>query len=100
MNKGLFGKYDIKKSDGTPVDPDAQYFVLRIDTDVHARIALRAYARSIFEENPVLARDLRRWLMESYHTEAGQKEIDIMIDEWLSKQPGGSFLNSQLGRDL
>jgi len=34
----------LKKADGSPVDPNAMYFVLRIDTDPHARIALRAYA--------------------------------------------------------
>ncbi|MEH2102548.1 MAG: hypothetical protein V7K76_22910 [Nostoc sp.] len=33
---GLFGKYIIQKADGTPIDPSAQYFVLRPDTDTAA----------------------------------------------------------------
>ena len=35
--KGLYGKYRIEKGDGTPVDPEAVYFTLRLDTDKHAR---------------------------------------------------------------
>ena len=57
---GLFEKYIIFKSDGTPTDTDAQYFVLRLDTDHHARIAARAYALSIMDENKKLASDLIR----------------------------------------
>lgn len=59
MNKGLFDKYIIKKTDGSPVDRMAQYFVLRLDTDLHARKALRVYADSIAAENPILAIHLR-----------------------------------------
>lgn len=58
----LFGKYKIEKADGSPVDPNAMYFVLRIDTDVHARVALRAYARSIRNADPVLANELDEWI--------------------------------------
>jgi len=96
MQQGLIGKYDILKTNGTPVDPDAQYFVLRIDTDVHARLALRAYARSVFSDNPTLARDIRRWLLETMRTKAGQEELSIIIDAWLLRQPDGSFWGSLL----
>lgn len=58
----LFEKYKIEKADGSPVDPSAMYFVLRIDTDVHARIALRAYARSIRDTDPVFANELDNWI--------------------------------------
>lgn len=54
----LFGKYIIRKASGEPVDRDAFYFVLRVDTDSHARVALRAYAESVRADNPVLAADL------------------------------------------
>ncbi|MBK9075488.1 MAG: hypothetical protein IPL77_11030 [Flavobacteriales bacterium] len=54
----LYGKYRIAKSDGTPVDPAAKYFVLRVDKDPHARTALRRYARLIEAESPGLTRDL------------------------------------------
>ncbi len=55
---GLYGKYIVHKADGGAVDPMADYFVLRLDTDPRARHAARAYARNIQGENPQLARDL------------------------------------------
>lgn len=55
---GFFGKYIIAKADGTPVNREADYFVLRLDTDKWARHAARAYARCIRQENPELADDL------------------------------------------
>lgn len=59
--KGLIPrKYDVVKSDGTPVTGD--YFVLRPGRDPHAAAALRAYANSVGEDNPELARDLFAWL--------------------------------------
>jgi hypothetical protein len=42
-----------------PVDENAEYFVLRIDKDVHARKAALAYADSVEIENPALANDVR-----------------------------------------
>ncbi len=61
---GLKKKYIVTKADGSAVDPDAQYFVLRIDTDRCARLALRTYARAIEWENPSLADGLFRLLAE------------------------------------
>jgi hypothetical protein len=55
---GIFKKYKIEKANGDLIDPDAQYFILRLDTDVHARVATLAYAKSCNEENPDLAQDL------------------------------------------
>ena len=53
--QGLFGKYIIAKADGSEVDPAARYFVLRLDTDTHARRAALLYAeltgnRQLFED--------------------------------------------------
>lgn len=56
---GLYDKYEIKKKDGSEVDPEAVYFVLRLDKDGSARLAALVYATSIEEENPVLASDLK-----------------------------------------
>ena len=56
--RGLYGKYIISKADGSEVDPKAKYFVLRADTDKHARKALLAYAESVREDNPTLAKDI------------------------------------------
>lgn len=59
----LFSKYHITKNDGSPVDPNAQYFVLRIDTDVHAQIAVMAYAQSIEKTDWDFAEELRDWVI-------------------------------------
>ena len=56
--KGLYGKYIITKADGSPVDPNADYFVLRLDTDPAARHAARTYARDMHGRNQVLADEL------------------------------------------
>jgi hypothetical protein len=57
--RGLFQKYRVEKADGSPIDDDADYFVLRLDTDSRARHAARTYARDIESVNPQLARDIR-----------------------------------------
>ena len=56
--EGLYNKYIIQKADGTPIDPNADYFVLRLDTDKFAREALRFYASVIRQDNPYLAEEL------------------------------------------
>lgn len=43
----LYQKYKIEKADGTPVDPDAKYFVLRPEKDAHAKKALETYVESL-----------------------------------------------------
>jgi len=96
MTKGLYGKYKIEKTDGTPIDPKAQYFVLRLDTDPYARRALRKYIGYMHEVNPELARDLKHWLAETYETEAGKKEIELFaaeVAEEHKNDPKGGFFN-------
>ena len=58
----LYQKYKIVKTDGSETDPKAAYFVLRVDTDRHARVALRAYATSIRDHEPAFADEIDRWL--------------------------------------
>lgn len=55
---GYVNKYKIEKADGSPVDPHAVYFVLRIDTDLHAQHALYTYIEECWEENSRLGYDL------------------------------------------
>ena len=57
-NGGIKNKYEIRKIDGTQVDPQAWYFVLRVDSDPHAQAAALAYAYSVEEDNPQLSKDL------------------------------------------
>jgi len=61
----LFNKYKIEKTDGSPVDPKAEYFVLRIDTDPAARKALAAYALEVSKDNPEFAEQL--WKLVGQH---------------------------------
>ncbi len=63
MSKGFYDKYKVSKTDGE-TDPDADYFVLRLDNDPHARIAAYHYALSVKEENPNLAFDLQRKIIK------------------------------------
>lgn len=62
--KGWYTKYLIRKTDGSPVDPEAVYFLLRLDTDPHARVAALAYANSIEGEDPLLAKEIKEKLKE------------------------------------
>jgi hypothetical protein len=63
--KGLLRRYIIRKADKSPVDPKAEYFVLRLDmgakdwSHVQAcRKAILAYASAIAFHSPELAKDI------------------------------------------
>lgn len=62
MKKGLYDKYKIAKTDGTPIDPDAHYFVLNLSTDQDAREAAYEYADLCAITNPKLSEDLKALL--------------------------------------
>jgi hypothetical protein len=57
-NGGIKNKYEIRKIDGTQVDPEAWYFVLRVDKDPHAQVAAMAYAHSVADDNRQLSEEL------------------------------------------
>jgi len=54
----LHNKFLVTRTDGKEIPPEAQMFVLRYDKDIHAQRALRTYANSVKEENPILAKQL------------------------------------------
>lgn len=57
---GLYGKYIIQKADGSPVDPKADYFILRLDTDPIARRAALEYSYFMASGKDIqLAKDLQ-----------------------------------------
>ncbi len=61
VTRGLYHKFNVTRADGTPIDPGAVYFVLRLDRPVEdraARLALRIYACEVGDTNPDLADDL------------------------------------------
>lgn len=63
---GCKKKHIINKIDGD-TDPHADYFVLRLDEDPHARQALKSYIKSIRKENQELAKNLQEKLIEEYN---------------------------------
>ena len=66
-------KYNISKTNGKPVDPNADYFVLRLDKDPHAIEALHSYAISVYRDNKELSRDLMR--IVKYYKDIDKPEI-------------------------
>ena len=65
INNGLYNKYHISKSDGTPTDNNADYFVLRLDNECKdknhltaCRKAILVYADEIKDSSPELYWDL------------------------------------------
>lgn len=63
---GLHRRYFIQKADGSPVSPEAEYFVLRLDSHCkdpkHRDACIKAillYAREIADHLPDLAKDIR-----------------------------------------
>lgn len=61
---GLYNKYLVLKNSGEPIDSDAEYFVLRIDTDAAARRAVLHYALMIEPHAPEFASELRAWIAQ------------------------------------
>lgn len=74
---GYYGKYIVTKADGSPVDPDAVYFPLRLDTDPYARIAAAAYASACELSNPELAADLLEFLRSRRPARRGLAHPDV-----------------------
>ncbi len=70
-DRGLYLKYRLSKSDGRSVNPEAEYFVLRLDEGGNrehveaSRKALKTYAKEIGKFLPKLQQDI----MEKYFTE-------------------------------
>jgi len=63
---GLYGKFNVSRTDGTDQPGGkhygSRYFVLDVTGDPFAATALLAYARACAEEYPDLARDLHELL--------------------------------------
>jgi hypothetical protein len=97
---GLFKKYIVKKADGSDVDPDAQYFVLRVDTDDDARFALATYAR--WQPDEDLRTDLLAWV-EAYEElarlnrdvdrcEAAEEDARRLMEDRRGKRDHDAFM--------
>lgn len=70
-NKGLYNRYEVKKTSGSPIDPKAKYFVLRYDNNGNdkkhleaSRFALFVYAELVKDHLPNLSEDLKKQLIK------------------------------------
>jgi len=61
-NKGLYQKYRVERTDGSSAPggkhEKCRYFVLDLDHDPHAKLALKGYVISCRQYYPELAKDL------------------------------------------
>jgi hypothetical protein len=64
---GLYKKYLVYKTNGKPIDPKAEFIVLRIDDGQYVdacRVGVAAFAKAVRKKNPILADDIERKLVE------------------------------------
>lgn len=77
-NERLYRKYEIRHADGSPVDQNGQYFVLKLNSADSAhreacRAALRTYIEKIRATLPGLAKDLNVLLDDEESRVHGRK---------------------------
>ncbi len=72
-------KYRVTKANGDPVDPDAVYFVLRLDEDPNARAAALTYADKVAFDNPEFAYDIIRRVRQ-HDPSLGMDELARVAD--------------------
>jgi hypothetical protein len=67
-NTGIYRKYRVSRTDGSSRKGKkhygCSYFVLDLNHDKFAKVALAAYAAACQSEYPALARDLRNWVFK------------------------------------
>jgi len=83
MAERLYRKYKIEKADGSPVDPDAVYFVLRLDTDAAAREAALKYAECIRPTQPEFADDIWELVGKCRVLATAKVESGLPWAEWV-----------------
>lgn len=70
MKKGLYQKYIVTKTNGKPLDPEAEFIVLRIDGGQYVdacRVGAAAFAEAVRPLNEILAHDIRRRLEDFWN---------------------------------
>ncbi len=72
--KGYYQKYIVQKADGSGIDKNADYFVLRLDKDINALKALEIYTDLIKNSNSELYEDLLVKLMQ--YKDKNNKEME------------------------
>jgi hypothetical protein len=97
---GIRPKYTITKTDGTPLEPDARYFVLRYDGDHDpcAHAAIRAYARAVQPINTQLADELVAELAQ-YSVDTTPPAIPVPYRTFCAKCHGKELKVSYCSRE-
>lgn len=72
-------KYKVEKTDGTPLDENAKYFVLRVDNDQIASLACMFYAVMIAKKDEQHSIDLINYLQEVTGSSGDDYEGDKVI---------------------
>jgi hypothetical protein len=70
MSEGLFDKFIVSKRDGSPVDPKAEYFVLRLDNDRDAVTAVLTWCN--LKGNQKLYEDILHHVWDKQDKERGE----------------------------
>ena len=89
--QGLFGKFILKKADGSPISPNAKYLVLRYDAnndkDGNAcRKAIITYARAISKSDPTFATDLlEEMTKETCKSFTQNKDLSFSLKEKINE---------------
>lgn len=79
--RGLYQKYTVSKADGSGVDPNALYMVLRYDNDPLAREALRTLAFAVACVNTTFASDLMGQLRRHEGASLGNYSDRVAMSE-------------------
>jgi hypothetical protein len=87
---GLYDKYEVRKKSGEPPDPEAFYFVLRLDTDPIAREVAHIYAHRIAPRHAALAADLHGVCetLGQGSMDAAMRAGSRLYEEWCQMPPG------------
>ena len=77
MKLGYYDKYDVKKSDGSELKPDSQYFVLKLNSQKDKAVvpAILTYIDEVKKYNNILSSELKQVVGERFIDDG-----DFLID--------------------
>ena len=94
-NRGIYRKYNVTRTDGRDASGEKHhgcaYFVIDLDHDENAKVALKAYADSCRETRPLLAKHLDYLCsLEFGETEySASCAMDLLMDRAEKEAPHG-----------
>jgi len=81
MNKGLYNKYGVSRTDGKPV---TDCFVLEPEKDSDAIVPVLLYG--LLTDNPILLNDLLKWVGEKWRQMKANAELDAKVREFVAER--------------